>query len=251
MMKKKKIVLIIPAYNEAANLPQIAASLIKVRSQLSQEGYLCELVVIDDGSADQTAQVAANLGATVISHPYNLGVCAALHTGFLFAKEADADLAVTFDADGQHNPEDVRTLLRHHLATGEDVVIGSRFVADSGYRKNIARYMGIQLFSIVVKLLTKKKIYDITSGFRLFTRPVIHYLAEDFPQNYPDAEILISLIKSGFSIVEIPIPMQQRLSGQSQHSLFRSIIYPFKNLIAILIVLIRLYVSKRRNYHEL
>jgi len=239
MVEYRKLTLVVPALNEADNLVQLFPRFQRVVDALKQDNIGVDMVVVDDGSTDDTALVAKSQGAEVVSHPFNLGVCFALHTGFLFALQNNSDFLITVDADGQHNPEDIIALVQAFSQRDADVLIGSRFLQETGYKKDAFRFVGIQLFSLVVYLLTKRRLYDVTSGFRVFGRSAIQFLAKNFPQEYPDAEILILLSKSGYKVEEFALSMNQRISGTSQHNFMTSVVYPFKNLIAIIVVLLR------------
>ncbi|NLP11043.1 glycosyltransferase family 2 protein [bacterium] len=249
MKPKTRVALIVPAYNEEHNLTRLVERFRAVREQLAGLAMEAELVLINDGSMDGTARVGRENGFTVLSHPFNLGVCGALHTGFMYALQSGHDCLITIDADGQHNPEDISTMVAELRRESADLVIGSRFLINTGYKKNLARYTGIVLFSWIVKLLTDQTISDVTSGFRMFTRKAIEFLANHFPQDYPDAEMLILLSKSRFTIREIPVQMNPRMSGRSQHNFITSLFYPFKNLIAIVVVLIRTFLAKKEELH--
>ncbi|MDZ7725239.1 MAG: glycosyltransferase family 2 protein [candidate division KSB1 bacterium] len=246
-MMIKKLTIVIPAYNEADNLEQLFPRFHKAVQDLRAKQIDAEMVVVNDGSSDATAAKSRENHVTVVSHPFNLGVCAALHTGFLYALENDSDALITVDADGQHNPEDIHYLIREFEKRNSDVIIGSRFVEKTGYKKEFLRFSGIKLFSVLVKLLTHLTIHDVTSGFRVFDKKAIRFLSNHFPEDYPDAEILILLNKSGFKVEEVPIEMNPRMQGTSQHNLKSALLYPFKNLLTILIVLIRTLQKKRAN----
>lgn len=243
----KKLAIIIPAFNEANNLDGLLPRFHKAVKQLSQHQIESELIVINDGSSDGTAEIAGKNNITVVSHPFNLGICAALHTGFLYALQTDSDCLITVDADGQHNPEDIDYLINEFIKGEADVIIGSRFVKKTGYKKDFLRFSGIKLFSILVHLLTNITIHDVTSGFRVYGYRAINFLSRHFPQDYPDAEILILLNSSGFTIREVPLEMNARLQGKSQHTLKSAVLYPLKNLLTILIVLIRTIQNKKAN----
>ncbi len=246
MSRKQKIALIIPAFNEAENLPVLFPRFRQVVASLEDKGYDAEMVVINDGSSDDTAEIAKRNGAFVVSHPFNLGVCAALHSGFLYGVRNDVDILITVDADGQHNPEDIIYLVDEFSQNDYNVLIGSRFIEDTGYKKEFFRFAGIKAFSLLVKGITNLQIYDVTSGVRVFDGDVIKFLAKNFPQEYPDAEVLIMLSKFGFKIGEKPLSMNPRLHGTSQHNFKTALTYPFKNLIAIVVVLLRSLRSKER-----
>lgn len=243
----KKLTIVIPAFNEADNLDNLLPRFQNAVKELSRHQINSELVVVDDGSSDTTAEKTKKQNITVVSHPFNLGVCAALHTGFLYALENNSDVLITVDADGQHNPEDIYYLISEFEKRNADVIIGSRFVKKTGYKKDLLRFSGIKLFSVLVYLLTRKTIFDVTSGFRVYSYKSIQFLSRHFPQDYPDAEILILLNKSGFNIEEVPLQMNPRMQGKSQHNLKSAFLYPFKNILAILIVLIRTIQKKKVN----
>jgi glycosyltransferase involved in cell wall biosynthesis len=244
--KKLNIVLIIPAFNEAENLPLLFPRFKHVVASLEEIGYNAKMVVINDGSSDDTASISKQNGADIVSHPFNLGVCAALHSGFLYGVRNDVDILITVDADGQHNPEDIIYLINEFSNGAENVLIGSRFIKNTGYKKEFFRFAGIKAFSLLVKAVTKLEIHDVTSGFRVFDKDVIKFLAKNFPQEYPDAEVLIMLSKFGFKVGEKPLSMNPRLHGTSFHNWRTALTYPFKNLIAIIVVLLRSLRSKER-----
>ncbi|MBN1559740.1 glycosyltransferase family 2 protein [candidate division KSB1 bacterium] len=246
MADGRKLTLVIPALNEAENLVLLFPRFKQVVSRLQKQNIEVELLLVNDGSTDSTAEVARQNGAVVISHPFNLGVCAALHSGFLYARQKKSDFLITVDADGQHNPEDIVNLIDEFLRRKVDVLIGSRFLQETGYKKNACRFFGIRLFSLLVYSLTKLKIYDVTSGFRVFGERAIRFLAVNFPQDYPDAEILILLSKSGYRIEEFALSMNPRMFGRSQHNFKTAVTYPFKNMIAIIVVLLRTLFHKQR-----
>lgn len=246
MNKRLKLTMVIPALNEAENLVLLFPRFKRVVELLQEQQIDAVMAVVDDGSSDNTAQIARENGAVVISHPFNLGVCYALHTGFLFALNNGSDFLITVDADGQHNPEDVVNLVSEFVTRKIDVLIGSRFVRDTGYKKSAFRFAGIRMFSELVYSLTRLRIHDVTSGFRVFGRRAIQFLSKNFPQEYPDAEILILLHKSGFRIEEYALSMNPRLFGTSQHNFKTAVVYPFKNLIAIIVVLLRTFRQKQR-----
>lgn len=246
MNDRRKLTLVIPALNEAENLVLLFPRFKQVVSLLRDQKIDAELLVVNDGSTDNTAEISRQNGAVVVSHPFNLGVCAALHTGFLYALQNKSDFLITVDADGQHNPEDIVNLVTEFNSRGVDVLIGSRFVKETGYKKSAFRFAGIRMFSALVYSLTKLHIYDVTSGFRVFGLQAIRFLAVNFPQEYPDAEILILLSKSGYRIEEFALRMNPRMFGTSQHNFKTAVIYPFKNMIAIVVVLIRTLRHKQR-----
>jgi glycosyltransferase involved in cell wall biosynthesis len=226
------VLVVIPAHDEQASLP---GTLAEVRARAP---FVDELVV-DDGSHDDTARVARKLGATVVRHPVNLGVGGALQTGFRWACRHGYDIAVQLDADGQHDPSYLEALLAPVIAGHCDVAIGSRFVSSTGYHAPWNRRLGMLLFSGVVRLALGRPIYDTTSGFRAYARRVIEVCQYDFPKDFPDAPLLIALARQGFRLEEVPVVMRERTAGQSFYTLGKQLYYPYKNLLASLMALIR------------
>jgi glycosyltransferase involved in cell wall biosynthesis len=222
-----RTLVVIPALDEEESLPRTLDELRRVLPGV-------DAVVVDDGSRDGTARVARERGVPVIRHPFNLGVGAALQTGFRHAVERGYDIAVQLDADGQHDPRDVASLVAP-IAEGRcDVAIGSRYVAVTGYHAPRARRLGMLLFSGVVRLAARQRIADTTSGFRAYGRRVMEVCQHDFPRDFPDAPLLIMLARRGFRLLEVPVRMRERERGKSFYTLGKSLYYPYKNLLASL-----------------
>jgi len=207
---------IIPAFNEAEALPAALASLRATRPDL-------DVVVIDDGSADHTAQVARDGGAVVIVLPYNLGLGGALRAGFRYAVRSGYQRAVQFDGDGQHDATCIR-LLDAELDDGADLAIGSRFArpvtgegapsAPSDYQVSTARSGAMSLLRGLVRVLTGEKFTDTTSGFRGFSRPMLEFFSIHYPAEYMESvEALILAHGAGFDVREVPVTMSERDGG--------------------------------------
>jgi len=228
-----RIVIIMPAHNEAQNLPMVLAEL---REHLPD----ADVVVIDDYSGDETVAVAMSLGAQVVSLPCNLGYGGAVQTGFKYAVERGYDCAVMLDADGQHDPACVPALLVPILAGEADVAVGSRFLGTVAYRVSWPKRVGMRLFATIVAHFSKRPVTDPTSGFQALNREALRFFAQDnYPSDYPDADTLLLLNYAGFRVVEVPVHMRERLAGLSMHSSWKVIYYIFKMLLAIFIVLLR------------
>jgi hypothetical protein len=226
------VLVIIPACNEAASLPH---TLDEVRARAPG----MDLLVVDDGSRDDTARAPHDRGVPVLRHVVNLGVGAALQTGLRFALERGYDVAVQLDADGQHDPSYLEALVRPVLAGECDVAIGSRFVARTSYHAPLTRRAGMLLFSGVVRLLTGQRITDTTSGFRAYGREAMEACQRDLPRDFPDAPFLITLARRGFRLREIPVEMRERRAGDSFYTLSKTLYYPYKNLLASLMAWLR------------
>ena len=226
-MTEARTLVIVPAYNEEESLP---ATLDEVRAVAPHY----DLLVMDDGSHDGTPRICRERGIPVVRHAVNLGVGAALQTGFRYAVEHGYEVGIQLDADGQHDPRYLDALRDPVLSGACDVAIGSRFVAASEYRAPRARRLGMLLFSGVVWLALRERIADTTSGFRAYSRSVMEICQHDFPRDFPDAPLLISLKRRGFRLLEVPVEMRERHGGHSFYTLGKSLYYPYKNLLASL-----------------
>ena len=231
-MSAPRVLVIVPAYNEEESL---SATL----DELRRKAPGLDVLVVDDGSRDRTAQVARDCGVPVVRHPVNLGVGGALQTGFRWALRQGYSVGVQLDADGQHDPAYLEVLLEPVLGGTCDVSIGSRYIARSGYRAPLARRLGMLLFSSIVRLTVGQRITDTTSGFRAYGRDVMEICQHDFPKDFPDAPLLIDLARRGFRLSEVPVQMRAREAGRSFYTLTKSLYYPYKNMLASLMVLLK------------
>ena len=227
-----KILVIIPAYNEQVSISMVVKS---VNQSLPE----ADIVVINDGSKDSTLSVAAGSGAKVISLPYNLGIGAAVQTGFMIAHNGKYDVAVQVDGDGQHDPQEIGVLLDHLLNSDSDVVIGSRYLINLGYVTPIARLLGIRILAKYISILCKKRLTDTTSGFRASNRRAIQVCASSYPSDYPEPESLVTFNKIGINTSEVPVSMNQRYGGKSSITPFWSAYYMIKVILAVTILSLR------------
>jgi len=228
-----KTLIAMPAYNEAANIEKTISAVKKAVPDV-------DIVVIDDGSMDNTGDLAVSAGATVLPLPVNLGYGGALQVGFLYADAHDYDEVVQLDADGQHEPACVADLLAELRKGDVDLVIGSRFMNGGDYTPSKARALGMELMRNIIRWTTKQTITDPTSGFQAMNRTAISlYASEVYPTDYPDADVLIMIHRSGLRVREIPVTMYQRDEGQSMHSGLKPIWYMFKMLLSIAVTLLR------------
>lgn len=222
------LLFIVPAFNEQESLGAVISDL--------RERYNDACVfVVNDGSSDDTSAVAQRAGAVVADLPYNLGIGSAVQTGFIYGSRQGSRIAVQFDGDRQHIAEEIDKLLEPIRQDRADVVIGSRFVEKRGYRGPILRRIGIAVFSLANSLLTRKILTDSTSGFRAYNRRAIEFLARNYPHDYPEPESIITLAQHGFRILEVPVNMRPRQGGRSSITLFRSVYYAIKVMIAVII----------------
>jgi glycosyltransferase involved in cell wall biosynthesis len=234
----KNVIVIIPAYNEEKRITEVIEG---VYASVPE----ADVVVINDCSRDNTAEVARRAGAFVISHPFNMGYGVAIQTGYKYARNNKYDFLVQLDADGQHDPACIPALLKPVVAGEADIAIGSRFLGSS-YRPTFLRRVGMALFSSVVSLVIGKSITDTTSGFKSLNREVTEFFSTDiFPVDYPDADMLIMLHRVDFHITEVPVRMFENSVGKSMHSGLKPIYYIFKMLLSICVTLMR----ERVKYH--
>ena len=228
-------VAIVPAYNEAG---AVGAVVTEIRAF---DGGL-DVVVIDDGSTDQTAAAAAAAGAFVVRLPFNLGIGAAVQTGFKFALEHGYELAVRLDGDGQHDPAELPKLLAVLDRDGADVVVGSRFVDGRGDQHGSrTRRIGIVFFAWLVSALTRQRVTDTTSGFQALNRRGIAIFAADYPHDYPEVEATVMVHKHRLRLVEVQVQMRERTHGESSITAVQSVYYMFKVTLALLVGMLRTY----------
>lgn len=220
-------VAVVPAFNEAPTVGDVVRALIAA-------GF--PVIVVDDGSSDDTARLARDAGATVLALPLNLGVGGALRCGFRWAVEAGFDVAVQVDADGQHSPAEIARLLRAMKESGAEMVVGSRFMEESGdYAMSRGRRWSIKLLSSRVHASTGVRVSDASSGFRAIRRPLLTYFADDYPVEYlgDTVEALILAGQRGAKVLEVPTSMEHRTEGTSTASTLASMWYVGRVLVAI------------------
>ena len=225
-------VAIVPALNEDATVGGVIDEI-----RAFDPGF--DVVVVDDGSVDATAQVARAHGAFVLRLPFNLGIGGAMQAGYRFAAERGYDLAVQVDGDGQHDASQLGTILEPVLAGDADMVVGSRFAGAGAYRPPLLRRVGIGIFARVVSAVVGQRVTDTTSGFRAVNRLGIELFAADYPHDYPEVEATVMVHKHRLRLREVPVAMRVRGGGRSSITAFRSVYYMAKVLIAIFIGLFR------------
>jgi glycosyltransferase involved in cell wall biosynthesis len=205
---RARTLVVVPAYQEEQALPGTLKELHDVVPEL-------DVLVVDDGSRDATAKVAAAADVTVARLPFNLGVGAAVRTGLRYAVDRGYRRVVVVDADGQHDPATIATLLAA-LDDGADMVIGSRFAAGSSFDVGRTRSRAMKSLHRVVRWQTGQSFTDTTSGFRAFDGPVVAMLARDYPVEYlaDTVEVLLMVLRAGYKVVEVPVAMRTRAGGQ-------------------------------------
>jgi glycosyltransferase involved in cell wall biosynthesis len=224
---EENTMILIPCLDEA---PRIAGLIARLHTLYPE----IDVVVVDDGSTDGTAGIAAKAGADVLRHPYNLGYGAALQTGYKYALEGGYDRLVQMDGDGQHPPEEVGALLASLGVGGTNLVLGSRFLGTAAYRIPKLRLIGIRGFSRLTSWLIKRPVTDPTSGLQAMDREVLGFYQQDFyPWDYPDADMLLRLHYAGFKFEEVPVTMLGGPPGKSMHRGMRPLYYVYKLLLSL------------------
>jgi len=239
MLSGSRILVIIPAFNEAANITRVIA---QVRTALPG----ADVCVIDDGSCDDTRRLATAAGAITLHMPFNVGIGAAVQTGFLYAYRGGYDLAVRIDGDDQHPPAAIPSLIAALQAGDADMVIGSRFLEPvgiapgQGYRGTLPRRAGIRVLARVIGAITRQAVTDPTSGFLVAGRRAIAFCAHEYPHDYPEPEARVLMHRGGLIVREAPVVMRERGGGVSSITPLRSIYYMIKVLLALMIDTIRM-----------
>jgi glycosyltransferase involved in cell wall biosynthesis len=235
-MSGPRIVAVVPAFQEEAAIGAVV-------EEIRRFDPAIDVVVVDDGSGDATAEAAAAAGATVVRLPFNLGIGGAVQTGFRWALERDYDLAVRLDGDGQHDPSELPKLLAPLERGAADVVTGSRFreEGDDAYRPPLGRRLGITWFARLVSLLSGQRVTDTTSGFQALNREGIALFARDYPSDYPEVEATVLVLKHRLRLVEVPVRMREREHGSSSITFLRSVYYAIKVTLALFVAMGRRY----------
>lgn len=222
---------IVPALNEAGSIARVVRQLYE-----SQPGI--DVLVVDDGSVDGTARAVPE-PARVVSLPFNQGIGGAMQTGYRYAARCGYDVAVQVDGDGQHPATEVGRLIEHLELSGADMVVGSRFGPGDGYEPLASRMAGILLLRGLVRLLTGKRVADCTSGFRAVNRKVIHAFAHWYPEDYPEPEVIVLLLRGGFRVEQVPVQMTPRTSGRTSIPFTHGLFYVLKVSFALFLDLMR------------
>ncbi|MEV4494314.1 glycosyl transferase family 2 [Micromonospora arborensis] len=232
MVNGKRVLIIIPAFNESGSIADVVG---EVRGELPG----VDVIVVDDGSADRTAAVAAAAGARVAKLPYNLGVGGAMRVGYRYARDHDYDVAIQIDADGQHDPRYVPKLV--DLLDETDLVIGARFAGEGDYNVRGPRRWAMVMLSGVLSRVAHTKLTDTTSGFRAANRRVIDMFAAWYPVEYlgDTVETLVHTARRGYTIRQVPVAMRKRMAGTPSHSPAKAMIYLGRAFAVLTLALIR------------
>ncbi len=224
---------VVPAYNESATIVSVIES-------LRDNAPRFDVLVVDDGSTDDTAGLARMAGARVVSLPFNLGIGGSVQAGFEFARAQNYDYLAQVDGDGQHDAAELRRLVAAMDGGDVDMVCGSRFLTDDyHYPAPISRRTGIHIFAFLLSRIVNGRVSDPTSGFRLYNRRAIDLFASDYPHDYPEVEAVLMLHHHRLRMREVPVKMYVRGGGRSSISNGKSAYYMVKVLLALLVGLAR------------
>lgn len=222
-----KVLVVVPAYNESDSIKSVVSSLMEA-------GY--DYVVVNDGSADDTAAICRREGFNLLDLKENLGIGGAIQAGHKYAFANGYDVDIQFDGDGQHDVESIPRLLGL-IEEGADLAIGSRFLEPcDGFKSTFMRRVGIKWLSAVIRAVSGLRVTDPTSGFRATGHRALLQFCDDYPADYPEPESIVAAKKKGLSVSEVQVTMHERQGGESSIKALSSIYYMVKVTLAIVLV---------------
>ena len=233
-MKNPKIILIIPAYNEEANILRVYNNIVSYNEKAKNK---LDVVFINDGSKDNTESILLENNINHVKLIQNLGIGGAVQTGYKYAIENDYDIAIQFDGDGQHDINYVEDLIKPILDEEADMTIGSRFIdsSSSDFKSSGMRRLGIKVISFCIRIRTGKKIYDTTSGFRAVNKKVLDRFAVHYPLEYPEPISSVDVLLKDMKIKEVPVSMNERTAGKSSIGSWKNVYYMINVTLSILL----------------
>ncbi|MBE5870290.1 MAG: glycosyltransferase family 2 protein [Lachnospiraceae bacterium] len=227
-----KSLVIIPAYNEEKSIE-------KTVQDITEHAPEFDYVIVNDCSRDATLEVCREKGMHVLNLPVNLGIGGAVQTGYVYAEKNHYDFAIQFDGDGQHDARYLHEMRDYMTEHGVNMLIGSRFITKEGFQSSGLRRFGIRYFSVLIRLLTGKKVTDPTSGMRMVDKEIIRIYADCYPKDYPEPESVVAVIRQKKKVEEYPVVMREREEGRSSISPLKSVYYMVKVTLAILVEALR------------
>lgn len=239
MKHKDKVLFVIPAYNEEDNIENVL-------KEIKHDASFADILVINDCSKDNTEELVRKNNVKCINNIFNMRYAMAVQTGIKYAYENDYDYVIQFDADGQHIAKEAIKLLDTMKKTDSDIVIGSRYLIDMGYPCPFMRRLGTKIFEIMIKIICHQKIVDPLSGFQCLNRQVIEHYSKmgNYPE-FPDANLAIEMLRSGYKMTEVPVKMRLRESGESMHGgIIKPIQYMVNMFYTILFIIIQTPIKK-------
>ncbi|MCM1523303.1 MAG: glycosyltransferase family 2 protein [Ruminococcus sp.] len=235
----KRVLIIIPAYNESDNIESVVDNIINNYPQY-------DYVIINDCSTDNTEEIIRSRGYNYISLPANLGIGGGVQCGYLYAVQNGYDIAVQIDGDGQHDPAYIEKLIEPIIDGKADMTIGSRFIEKEGFQTSAMRRLGINIIRIVIKICCGVAVTDTTSGFRATNSEATRYFSLNYAQDYPEPEAIVAAALNGFSIADVPVVMKERAGGVSSINAKRSVYYMIKVSLALIICRIGIKRTRRK-----
>lgn len=223
-----KILVIIPCYNEQESIERVIEN-------LKANAPFADYLIVNDCSTDRTLRILQANGMNYINNPVNLGIGGGVQAGYLYARENGYDVAVQMDGDGQHDPKYLEKVCAPVIDGTYDMCIGSRFIEKEGFQSSFMRRLGINIISFMIKLFTGKKIYDVTSGYRACNKELINFFADNYADDYPEPEAIITSVLSGFKVGEVPVVMVERQGGTSSIRSLKSAYYMIKVCLALVV----------------
>lgn len=232
-----KILVLIPCYNEEAN---IVAAVERLRTACPDVDYL----VINDCSTDHSVELLKQHRYPYLDLPVNLGIGGGIQCGYVYARANGYDITVQMDGDGQHDPAYLRAVIAPVQAGEADMCIGSRFLEKKGFQTSFARRAGIRFLSVLIRLLTGSRVLDVTSGYRACGKRLTAFYADHYAQDYPEPEAIVAAVLGGFTVREVPVEMKERQGGVSSIRAFSSIYYMIK--VSLALIVYRMTVSRKK-----
>ncbi len=224
-----KTLVLIPCYNEQENIARVVERLQTVRPDV-------DYLVINDCSTDQSRAILCKGGYNYLDLPINLGIGGGVQCGYRYARDNDYDVTIQMDGDGQHDPAYLANVI-DPVARGDlDMCIGSRFITKEGFQTSFMRRLGINLLSFLIRILTGKRVQDVTSGFRACGKEMTAFFADHYAQDYPEPEAIVMALMHGYKVGEAAVVMEERQGGVSSINPLRSVYYMIKVSIALVIV---------------
>jgi glycosyltransferase involved in cell wall biosynthesis len=233
------LLVIVPAFNEEGAIATVVKG---VRESVPDVPVL----VINDCSTDDTAKVARAAGADILSLPHHLGLGGAVQAGYMLAYELGFDYVIRVDGDGQHDPRDIPRVFERLKDSNCEMVIGSRFVDESGSRTGVVRSLGIRFFRLVLRPILGRTVHDPTSGFVGVNKAALEVFTRSFPLEYPEIEALVVLQRRRFRFAEVPCRMHKRIAGRSTITAVKSIYYIVHVLLGVFVNVLRY----ERRFHQ-
>jgi glycosyltransferase involved in cell wall biosynthesis len=232
MGDRPRVLVIIPAWNEAESIAQVIR-------EVQKQPEVSQIVVIDDGSSDETERIAAESGAEVLRLPYNFGVGGAMRLGYRYARDRNFDVAIQVDADGQHDPAAIPAMLA--ALTGADIVIGARFAGAGEYVARGPRRWAMKMLAAVLSRLAHTPLTDVTSGFRACGGPGIELFARHYPVEYlgDTVESLVMASRAKLRVTQVPVRMQPRQGGRPSQHPIKASLYLARAVLALVLALTR------------